>query len=511
MIASLVDIFTVKETLMKIPLIIVALVCSSVALYSAEFQEQKQAAQLKQLITQCLQIFNESPVVDPKNIEALIKEFVDIDNPEIIQVLSLAFNQLSEKPANNEINKEATLKILGSLKNLSIVKTALRLVIENVEKGDFNAEQGLVTVGAIIIGQKPEIILDGLRYINDLITLKLQRTDTPGRETFGKLHKGIQDMIRLQISAGAAEKTPIAAATPPPVQERFNAAKLRFERYVHEIQTESGLLDFSKIDNFITELLDSFKLQQRTNLLKEFKEILQQSSFVNSSNAQSVKTIIMKKSNVFEIIAKNYRIIIGVLNTKNPILEQVYAFIGQSLTQIEQNLHDLEPAEKSDEWKAIRAFIKGYLTSKEKPLTDFQRQYLEGLMVYVVNNLELLEQQYHLAAVATSAPATGVAPWQQEPETGRIPVIMTAEGRTMQLLQDIAIIQCEGDAALKAQQRKIIIGYIRNCLETLPKQQMALQAMILRPESRIFVIGDIHSSYEKFLAQVQKMRGTWMF
>lgn len=53
---------------------------------------------------------------------------------------------------------------------------------------------------------------------------------------------------------------------------------------------------------------------------------------------------------------------------------------------------------------------------------------------------------------------------------------------------------------------KIFIGRIFECLDVLPKINFPIQAMIIHPDSRLFVIGDIHSSLDNLFAQIQKMR-----
>ena len=51
-----------------------------------------------------------------------------------------------------------------------------------------------------------------------------------------------------------------------------------------------------------------------------------------------------------------------------------------------------------------------------------------------------------------------------------------------------------------------LVRRIHECLEVLPQEELPIQAMVIQPNSRVFVIGDIHCSYNELLAQIQRMR-----
>ena len=51
-----------------------------------------------------------------------------------------------------------------------------------------------------------------------------------------------------------------------------------------------------------------------------------------------------------------------------------------------------------------------------------------------------------------------------------------------------------------------ILRRIEECINVLPKEPMPIQAMVNPSNSRIFVIGDVHCSFNELLAQIQLMR-----
>ena len=53
--------------------------------------------------------------------------------------------------------------------------------------------------------------------------------------------------------------------------------------------------------------------------------------------------------------------------------------------------------------------------------------------------------------------------------------------------------------------------YIKRCLDCLPVHRGALMGMLVPSEAQIFVIGDVHSSFDVLLAQIEKMRSLGCF
>ena len=303
-----------------------------------------------------------------------------------------------------------------------------------------------------------------------------------------------------------------AAARPPIVQQTatrqlmINEAKSRLTEYFGDIKENLQPVTVKEINDFITPLLAQLFLNEQLDIYDAFmNRYALEGDFKNAQNFSRLMSVLKARNSVCETRIANQNVIKTVLNMQNPDIKKIAQIVADSLRRCEDNLKKF--GKKTVEWRELDTFIQQQEAKLTKPLTEFQRQYLQDLRTGIAQKIALETQK---AASSVTEPGTSASARLQVQAGPTTEQIESSEKFTAELFRNIAILGKEGDDTLKAQQRHIIIDNIQACLEVLPRETMPMQAMVIpekdAKDAKIFVIGDIHCSYDKFLAQIQQMR-----